>query len=183
MASVSLPSASRRITYPNRNKVSSRATKAIVALLLITSVALILLVTIGGWSRLEGLTPVSFAWCAIYLVIAFYVQRRWARGLLPIAAALALLMTGISLISGVGGSGASWFDRSHHGFAAASSLFGGAGLSADSLGFLTLLIAPVQLLLIVFAMRGFAQNWQVEVEAPATGTDAAALTAPRTART
>ncbi len=181
MASVSLHSPPPQITYPNRTKASSRATKAIVALLLLTSVALILLVTIGGWSKLEGLTPVNFAWCAVYLVIAFYVQSRWARGLLPIAAALALLMMGISLISGVGGAGASWFDRSGRGFAATNSLFGGAGLSAHSLGVLTLLIAPVQLLLIVFAMRGFAQNWQVEVEAPAT--DAAALRGPRTART
>ena len=164
MASVSLQGPARPITYPNRDKGASRVTKAIVALLLIASVALILLVTIGGWSELQGLTPVNFAWCAVYLVIAFYVQRRWARGLLPIAAALALLMLGISLISGVGGAGSSWFDRSHRGFAAASSLFGGAGLSAHTLGVLTLLIAPVQLLLLVFSMRGFAQNWHVEVE-------------------
>ena len=34
------------------------------------------------------------------------------------------------------------------------------------LGLITLLIAPVQVLLIFFAMRGFAQGWNVEVEMP-----------------
>jgi hypothetical protein len=30
----------------------------------------------------------------------------------------------------------------------------------------TLLLIPVQLLLIAFAMRGFQQNWNVEIERP-----------------
>jgi hypothetical protein len=34
------------------------------------------------------------------------------------------------------------------------------------LGLITLLIAPVQVLLILFAMRGFSQGWNVEVETP-----------------
>ena len=33
-------------------------------------------------------------------------------------------------------------------------------------GLVTLLIAPVQVLLIFFAMHGFAQGWNVEVEVP-----------------
>ncbi len=40
-------------------------------------------------------------------------------------------------------------------------------LPAGVLGLLTLLIVPVQLLLIAFAMRGFQQAWNVEVEVPA----------------
>ena len=32
------------------------------------------------------------------------------------------------------------------------------------LGLLTLIIVPVQLLLLAFAMRGFSQKWNVEVE-------------------
>jgi len=153
-----------QITYPNRDSVASRATKAVVALILIASVALMLAVTIGGWSKLEGMTPVDLIWCLAYLLIAYFVARRWARGLLPVAAALALLLLVVSLIAGIGGAGTSWFDRNQSGFAPAQTLFGGAGLRPDTLGLLTLLIAPIQILLILFAVRGFTQNWNVQVE-------------------
>jgi len=154
------------IVYPNREKASSKATKAIVVLLLLVSVALMLIVTIGGWSKLQGLKPVNFAWCISYLLIAYYVARRWTRGLLPIAAALAILLLILALIAGTGVSGTSWFDRSDPGFAAPQTLFGGQGLGPDTLGVVTLLIAPVQVLLIFFSMRGFAQGWNVELEVP-----------------
>jgi lysylphosphatidylglycerol synthetase-like protein (DUF2156 family) len=156
----------RTIVYPNREKAASKATKAIVVFILLVSVALMLIVTIGGWSKLQGLKAVNFAWCIVYLIIAFYVGTRWARGLLPIAAAMAILLLILSLIAGFGVSGTSWFDRSHAGFAPADTLFRGKGLDPDTLGVVTLLIAPVQALLIVFAMRGFAQGWNVEVEMP-----------------
>jgi hypothetical protein len=153
------------IIYPNRDKATSKITKSIVVLIILVSVALMLIVTIGGWSKLQGLKPVNFAWCLIYLLIAFYVSR-WARGLLPIAAAMAVLLLIIALIAGLGASGTSWFDRSHTGFAAPQLLFGGKGLTPDTLGLFTLLIAPVQVLLIIFAMRGFSQGWNVELEVP-----------------
>jgi hypothetical protein len=153
------------VIHPNRDKAVCKATKFIVILILLISVGLMLIVTIGGWSKLQGLKPVNFAWCVIYLIFAVYVAR-WTRGLLPIAAALAILLLILSLIAGTGVSGTSWFDRSHTGFAGASTLFGGSGLSPDVLGTVTLLIAPVQVLLIFFAMRGFAQGWNVEVEVP-----------------
>lgn len=133
--------------------------------ILLASVGLMLAITFGGWSELQGLTPVNFAWSIAYLVIAFYVWR-WARGLLPIAAALAVLLLIVAVIAGVGASGASWFARSAGSYQAAHSLFGGAGLSAGTLGLLTVLLAPVQALLIWFALRAFAQGWNVEVEAP-----------------
>ena len=79
---------------------------------------------------------------------------------------MAILLLILSLIAGFGVSGTSWFDRSHPGFAPADTLFGGKGLDPDTLGVVTLLIAPVQALLILFAMRGFAQGWNVEVEMP-----------------
>jgi hypothetical protein len=154
------------IVYPNREKAASKATKAIVVFILLVSVGLMLIVTIGGWSKLQGLKAVNFAWCIIYLIIAFYIGTRWARGLLPIAAAMAILLLILSLIAGFGISGTSWFDRSHTGFAPADTLFGGKGLDPDTLGVVTLLIAPVQALLILFTMRGFAQGWNVEVEMP-----------------
>jgi hypothetical protein len=99
------------------------------------------------------------------LAFAYYISR-WARGLLPIAAALAVLLLIISLIAGLGASGTSWFDRNHAGFGHAQMLFGGSGLGPDVLGLITLLIAPVQVLLIIFAMRGFSQGWNVELEVP-----------------
>jgi nitric oxide reductase large subunit len=153
------------IIYPNRDKAGSKSTKAIVVLILLVSIVLMLIVTIGGWSKLQGLKPVNFAWCIVYLIFALYITR-WNRGLLPIAAALGILLLIISLIAGVGAAGTSWFDRNHAGFAGAHTLFGGSGLTPDELGLFTLLIAPVQLLLIIFAMYGFAQGWNVELEVP-----------------
>jgi hypothetical protein len=153
------------VIHPNRDKAITKATKSTVVLILLVSVALMLIITIGGWSKLQGMKPINFAWCLIYLIVAFYIAR-WARGLLPIAAALGIILLIISLIAGLGVSGTSWFDRSHSGFAGAQSLFGGGGLSPDTLGLVTLLLAPVQLLLILFAMRGFAQGWNVEQEVP-----------------
>ena len=81
-------------------------------------------------------------------------------------AALAILLLIMSVIAGTGAAGTSWFDRHDFGFAGAQSLFGGSGLSPNFLGLITLLIAPVQLLLIIFAMYGFSQGWNVELEVP-----------------
>jgi lysylphosphatidylglycerol synthetase-like protein (DUF2156 family) len=152
-----------KVVYPNRKKASSHVTRLIVVVLLLVSVVLMLMVTIGGWSKLEGLKPVNLIWCAVYLIIAFYVMR-WNRGLLPIAAAMAILMLIQAVIAGTGISGTSWFDRNHPGFAAPHTMFGGKGLGPDLLGALTLIIAPVQLLLIIFSMIAFAQEWNVEQE-------------------
>jgi lysylphosphatidylglycerol synthetase-like protein (DUF2156 family) len=154
------------VVYPNREKPTSKTTKAIVVLLMLVSVVLMLVVTVGGWSKLQGMKPVNFIWCAAYLIMAFYIFTRWARGLLPITAALAILLLVMSVIAGTGAAGTSWFDRNNAGYAAAQSLFGGNGLDPDTLGLFTLLIAPVQVLLITFAMIGFAQGWNVEVEVP-----------------
>jgi hypothetical protein len=154
------------VVFPNREKASSKLMKALVTLILLVSVGLLLIVTIGGWSQLEGMKPLNFFWCAAYLIIAFYIFARWSRGMLPIAAGLAVLLLMVSLVAGLGLTGTSWFDRSHAGFAPAQSLFGGEGLSADTLGTVTLLIVPVQLLLIIFSLQAFAQGWNVEQEVP-----------------
>ncbi len=153
------------VIYPTRSKAASKTTKVIVVILLLISVGLMLVVTIGGWSKLQGLKPVNIIWCLVYLVIAYYVAR-WNRGLLPIAAALAILLLILAVIAGTGLSGTSWFDRDHFGFAAPQTIFGTRGLNPDLLGAVTLIIAPVQLLLIIFAMQGFAQGWNIELEVP-----------------
>jgi lysylphosphatidylglycerol synthetase-like protein (DUF2156 family) len=153
------------ISYPNREKVSSQVTKAIVVLLLLVSVALMLVVTIGGWSKLEGEQPLNFFFIIVYLVFAFYIAR-WKRGLLPMAAALGIVLLILAVISATGAGGTSWFDRNHPGFAPPQSLFGGTGLSPDALGLATVLMIPVEALLIFFALQGFSQGWNVELEVP-----------------
>jgi len=153
------------VIRPNRDRAVCKVTKAIVVLLLLVSVALMLTVTVGGWSKLQGLEPVNLGWCVLYVIIAVYVAQ-WRRGLLPIAAGLAILLLIISLIAATGISGTSWFDRSSPGFGPADTLFGDKGLSPTALGLATVLIAPVQALLIFFAMQGFTQGWNVELEVP-----------------
>ena len=157
------------VIHPNRDKVLCKVTKAIVVLILLVSVGLMLMVTFGGWSKLQGLKPVNFAWCLVYLICAVYIFR-WNRGLLPIIAAFAILLLMVVLIAGTGqfgsASATSWFDRSKSGFAGAQSIFGGTGFTPDTLGLLVVLLIPVQVLLILFAMQGFAQGWNVELEVP-----------------
>jgi lysylphosphatidylglycerol synthetase-like protein (DUF2156 family) len=139
------------ITHPNRSKPVVQATRATVVLLLLASAALVLIVTIGGWSVLEGATPVQIGYVVVYLTLAFYAGR-WNRGVLPVGAALAVLLAIFALVAGPG-----WFDRDKSGFEQPA-------LNAGLLGVLTLLIVPVQILLVAFAMRGFNQGWNVELE-------------------
>jgi hypothetical protein len=145
-----------RIEHPNREKASSKATRATVVFLLLASAALVLIVTIGGWDALQGAKGVQIAYIVLYLVIAFYVAR-WNRGVLPVAAALAIILLIFAAVSAPG-----WFDRDKTGF-------DDPALDSGLLGLITVLIVPVQLLLIAFAMRGFAQEWNVEVERRADG--------------
>lgn len=153
------------VIHPNRDKPECKVVKLIVVLILLASIAMMLIVTLGGWSELEGLKPINFVWCLAYVVLAYYIWG-WSRGALPIAAGLAVLLLMVAVVAGAGISGTSWFDRDHAGFAAAQSIFGTAGLPDDVLGVVTLLLVPVQVLLIIFAMVGFAQGWNVEHEVP-----------------
>ncbi len=139
------------ITHPNRDNPVVQATRATVVVLLLVSAALVLIVTIGGWSVLEGAVAIQIAYIAIYVLFAFYAAR-WNRGVLPISAALAVLLLIFAAVAGPG-----WFARDKSGFAQPA-------INAGLLGVLTLLIVPVQILLITFAMRGFSQGWNVEVE-------------------
>lgn len=151
------------VIHPNRDKPICKLTRLIVVALLLASVVLMLILTIGGWSKLDGMKPINVIWCIVYVASAFYVWR-WARGVLPLAAALGILLLIVAVIAATGLAGTSWFDRSQTGFAAAQSLFGGTGLSADALGTVAVILAPVQLALIIFATTGFAQAWNVERE-------------------
>ncbi len=160
------------VTYPNREKPASKVMKVTVALVLLVSVVLMLLVTVGGWSKLGGLLPVNLIWCAVYLAIAYYVMR-WTRGLLPIAAALGALMLVFTLVAVTSLAGVTWSDRGAPSYAPSHTLFGGIGLSSGTLSLLTVAIAVSQAVLVVVAMRGFGQSWNIEYEVPAA--DARAL--------
>ena len=139
------------IDHPNRDKAGSKTTRAIVILLLLASVVLFLVVTIGGWSALVGAQAMQIFYIVVYLVMAFYVAR-WNRGVLPVVAALAIIMAIFAAVAAP-----AWFDRDKPGFT-------DPDLSSEVLGTITAIIVPVQILLIGFAMRGFQQAWNVEVE-------------------
>jgi hypothetical protein len=148
------------LVRPNRDKAAAKTTKIIVILLLLVSAALVAIVTIGGWSKLQGAQAVQIAYIFVYLLMAFYVAR-WNRGVLPVVAALAIILGIFAAVAGPG-----WFDRDKAGFGHPDTLFGGQGLDVNLLGLITLMIVPVQALLIAVAMQGFRQNWHVEVEMP-----------------
>jgi hypothetical protein len=145
------------IEHPNRDKAQSRAARALVVLLLLVSAAILAIVTVGGWDKLQGAKPVQIAYLLIYLVLAYHIAR-WRSGLLPVAAALAIVLLIFAAISGP-----EWFARDRNGFS-------NPALDESILGTLTVLLVPLQLALIVFAARGFAQKWSVEVEHGAGGT-------------
>jgi hypothetical protein len=79
------------IVHPNRDKPAVKATKAAVILLLLVSAGLMGIVAVGGWSALAGQKPSLIAYILIYLILAFYAAR-WNRGVLPVAAALAIIL-------------------------------------------------------------------------------------------
>ena len=136
---------------PNRRKASSKATKAIVAFLLVVSAVIVLIISLGGWNTLEGAKPLQIAYIVAYLGMAFLVMR-WNRGVLPLAAALAIILLIFAAVSGP-----AWFDRDKAGLTDPT-------LDEDILGLLSLILVPIQILLIAFALRGFQQSWNVEVE-------------------
>ena len=148
-----VPPPGLEITHPNREKAGSKTTRAIVILLLLISVVLMVIITIGGWDTLEGAKAGNVFFILFYLILAFFVAR-WARGLLPVAAAAAMILLIFAAVSAPG-----WFDRDKAGFT-------NPDLNEDVLGLLTAGLIPVELLLIIFAMQGFAQAWNVEVERP-----------------
>ena len=135
--------------YPNRDLPESQQTKVIVALLLIASAIVIAIVTIGGWDKLQGAKPVNIFYVLVYLLFAFYVSR-WNRGVLPVASALSVILIVFCAVAAP-----AWFARDKDGFDSPA-------LPEPVLGLLTLGLIPLALLLIVFAMRGFQQHWNVE---------------------
>jgi hypothetical protein len=158
--------------HPNRDKPEAKTTRAIVALLFVASAALIAIIVVGGWSRFEGAKAVPPAYVIIYLVFAFYILR-WNRGVLPVGSALAVVLIIFAAVAAP-----AWFSRDKTGFT-------DPAMPSSLLGILTLMLIPLQALLIAFAMRGFRQGWNIEAgsraDIDARGADAAPEAGPQTA--
>ena len=141
----------RRIEHPNRDKAGSKAARAVTVLLLIVTAVLVTVITVGGWKVLQGAQPLALVYILLYALFAYYVAK-WTRGVLPVVAALSILLAVIAAVSAPG-----WFARAKDGFLAPA-------IDANMLGLLTVILVPVSILLVIFAMRGFQQKWNVEVE-------------------
>ena len=139
------------IEHPNRKKAASQVTRLLVIVLLLGSVGLMVIVTLGGWAALEGAKALQIVYILLYVVLAYFVAR-WSRGVLPVIAALAIILLIFAVVATP-----AWFDRDKTGFT-------DPALSSSVLGLLSLILVPIQILLIAFAMRGFSQGWNVEVE-------------------
>ncbi len=139
------------IEHPNRKKPAVKVTKLIVILLLLVSAGLMGFVAIGGWSALQGAKPMLIGYIAVYLILAFYCAR-WSRGTLPLSAALGIILLIFAAIAGP-----EWYARDRTGYT-------DPAVASGVLGLATMLLIPVQFLLIAFAMRGFSQDWHVELE-------------------
>ena len=144
-----------RALASEQEKAQCKTMKAVVAFVLLVSAGLLLVITIGGLgaaghqrrrddNRLGGaLRPFAF------------LVMRWSRGILPVAAALAIILAIFAAIAAPTGS-------------RVRRTAGSPALPEDLLGLLTLIVVPVQLLLVIVAMIGFNQG-RVEEERPIGG--------------
>ncbi|HEX4751952.1 MAG TPA: hypothetical protein VH268_03565 [Solirubrobacterales bacterium] len=131
-------------------------TKWVIVLLLLLTAGLAGLITIGGWKVLQGGGGMGVV-CAIYAILyAFFafLVARWRRGILPLAAALSMIL---AILCAVGAD--SWFARDKPGFDEAL-------LPSSLVGVLVIVLMVVQLVVIVAALYGFNQGWNIEEERP-----------------
>src|SRR4051794_9316741 len=138
---------------PNREKPEAKSAKALVVFLLLVTAALTLVITLGGWSRLEGGKIFALLYVVLFVLFAYLVAC-WSRGVLPVISALAIIL---AIFAGI--SAPAWFDRSKPGLS-------GPALPDDLLGLLCLVLVPLQVILIAVAMVAFNQEWHVEEERP-----------------
>jgi predicted membrane channel-forming protein YqfA (hemolysin III family) len=141
---------------PNREKAGSVTAKFAIVLLLAATAIISALVTICGWSLLKGggaMGTVCAIYAIIYAVFAFRVAR-WSRGVLPVAAALSMIL---AIFCAVGAE--SWFERDKSGFDEAL-------LPSSAIGLLVVILGLLQIVLIAAALYGFNQEWHVEEERP-----------------
>src|SRR3954465_4785969 len=142
------------IDHPNRETAAARVTRAAVVVLLLVSAALMIVVSAGGWEAFAGVQGLQIAFIVAYLGMAVMVAR-WSRGVLPLAAALAVLLLIFAAVAAPG-----WYARDRSGFA-------DTAIAAGVLGLLTALLVPLQVLVGAIARSGFRERWNVEVGRPA----------------
>lgn len=118
------------IEHPNRDKPESKATKGIVVVLLIISVALLVIITLGGGDKLEGAWPIQVAYILLYALMAFRITQ-WRSGLLPVVAALAIILAIFAAVAGP-----DWLARDKDGYESPP-------MDSDLLGILTFVVVPV----------------------------------------
>jgi hypothetical protein len=138
---------------PNREKPEAKSARALVVFLLLLTAGISFVIIIGGWTRLEGVKPLSIIYAGLYVLFAYLVSR-WNRGVLPVASALSIIL---AIFAGI--AAPAWFDRAKEGLS-------NPALSPDILGLLCLLLVPIQVILIAVAMVAFNQEWHVEEERP-----------------
>ena len=158
-----MPAAEVRPGYelwrPNREKAPAKTMKAVIAFVLLVSAGLLIVITIGGWDRLLGPSVgiMSLLWAGLYIGMAYLVASKWNRGVLPVAAALVIVLAIFAAIAAP-----DWFARAKEGLESPA-------LPEDLLGLLTAIVIPVQVLLIIVCLIGFNQEWHVEEERPIGG--------------
>ena len=142
--------------HPNREKGEVVTTKFVIVLLMLATSAIAALITIGGFSLLNGgssMGIVCLIYAGLYAFFGFLVAR-WSRGILPVAASLSMIL---AIFCAVGAN--SWFARDKAGFEEAI-------LPVSLIGLLVIVLGLLQLVLIAAAFYGFSQDWHVEEERP-----------------
>lgn len=139
------------VRHPNRMLPESNTARLGVVALLLLSAAMMLVVILGGWSLLVGAKPAVISYVLLYIGFSYFVLR-WNRGVLPVISGLAVILAIFAVVAGPG-----WFARDKVGHLDPT-------LPASLLGVVTLALIAVQMLLVVVAMWGFNQKWNVEEE-------------------
>ncbi len=138
---------------PNREKSASQGARVAVIFVLLLSALLALIIIFGGWSKLEGGKNFALAYVVIYLLLAWRVFK-WSRGVLPVAAALAMILAIFSVLAAP-----SWLERAKDGLSSPA-------LPEEILGLLTIAMIPLQIVLVALSIVAFNQDWHVEEERP-----------------
>jgi len=142
--------------HPNREKPEVVATKFVVALLMLATAVIAGIVTIAGFSLLNGdnaMGVVCLIFALLYALFSFLVLR-WSRGILPVAASLSTIL---AIFCAVGAN--SWFARDKAGFDEAL-------IPVTAIGLLVIVMLLLQIVLVVACFYGFSQDWHVEEERP-----------------
>jgi hypothetical protein len=139
---------------PNREKAESVTTKFVLFLLLAITSVLAIIVAITGFSLMSGgagMAIVTLVYGLLYAFFAFLVIR-WNRGILPVAAALSIIL---AIFCAVGAD--SWFARD-------KDYFSEGLIPSPLIGLLVVILALLQIVVAAAALYAFNQNWHVEEE-------------------